>query len=257
MHDFEKKLDWARQHLRIVQESFRDFLGSDGYSVEIEYHREQRQYVARIRAAKPVPDAWSLMVGDVVHNIRSALDALTHQLSMKHTPGLTERQIVDIQFLICETDVEFSSPRGQRRLAHVHPDVRTAMRGLQPYHGQHGAGASPLSVLRDLSNIDKHRHLVLSDIILQGTSTFFSPPNGPKRYRSSDYAGPFVDGAIVGQWPELGEGLDPCMHMDPNVVVDIAFGQGTPAPNRSVRRTIEQIIAHIEVYVVAVLRPFL
>lgn len=258
MNDSQRKLDWARKHLAIVQDSFRDFVRADGNSVDVQYDSKLEEYVVVARAKGPVPDDWSLMLGDIIHNIRSSLDSLMFALVERHAPGgLSRAEIERIQFLICDTRAEFEARVAHKQRVRWYPPIVAVMERLQPYHLQHGLGPSPLSVLRDLSNIDKHRHIVTTSIISHSVSAFFRMPSGEQVHRGSPFIGPFADGVVIARWPAFGSGLDPREHSDPILTVDIAFGKEGPTPDAPVRRVIESIIAHTTAYVHPPLSKFL
>ena len=102
----------------------------------------------------------SLILGDAVHNLRSALDRLAYQLALLHT-GENIQRPDSIQFPICDSIGAFSDAK-DRRLREIAPDHVAIMERFQGYHRVDGGQAvgpyfHPLSKLRDLANVDKHR----------------------------------------------------------------------------------------------------
>jgi hypothetical protein len=118
----------------------------------------------------PIPDPdTELVLGDCVHNLRSALDHLAYQLvvlNKKPTGGRPAFPIVDCP-----------PRRGWkyrwRRLPFSVPGVSVKanriIEDIQPYKG--GDVGRRLSELRDLDNIDKHRHLLITIYAITHTAT--------------------------------------------------------------------------------------
>jgi hypothetical protein len=98
------------------------------------------------------------IAGDVVHNLRSALDHLAMQLaivgSTESGRPLTEKEIRQIEFPIAETDAKYESDKA-RKVKGMRPEAVKALDMLKPYKG----GNDPLWRIHELDNIDKHRAL--------------------------------------------------------------------------------------------------
>lgn len=124
-------------------------------------------YINRVPDLGHFLDNVALFIGDVVHNLRCALDHLAFQLALYHRDGsLTLQQEKAVQFPICDSGEEFRR-QCDRYLKDIAPEHRTIIKGLQPYHGLAGRPDSwsgtyihQLALLRDLSNADKHRMLI-------------------------------------------------------------------------------------------------
>jgi hypothetical protein len=91
--------------------------------------------------------------GDVVHNLRTALDHLAHQLVLVGTPeGIPARQV---EFPILDSKEDYE----KRKAAKTHgmrADAIQAIDDLKPYK----EGNPALWRLRELDNIDKHRMIL-------------------------------------------------------------------------------------------------
>ena len=103
----------------------------------------------------------SLILGDAVHCLRSALDHLVFQLSAREQgPKLNERKTM---FFIADTREDWKTG-SKRWLGQVHPDD---LRIIERYQGYHRIDESisigpyfhPLVMLRELDETDKHRLL--------------------------------------------------------------------------------------------------
>jgi hypothetical protein len=159
--DHHAKLRWARKHLETLRTDIDRFMDANPHELAVRFDRKRHQFVAALRAPKPLPRDWSLRVGDILHNSRSALDSLVHALAAQHLGRRpTDDEAARTKFVI--VDLADAWPHeAERWLAHVSPEVRDKIEALQPYHRPIVRYQHPLSVLRDLARIDRHRHIVL------------------------------------------------------------------------------------------------
>lgn len=102
---------------------------------------------------EPVPHIIKILIGEIVYNLRAALDYLVYELAR-----LDSGKIIDnTQFLIEESPEGFSKNSGYR-LKGINDKHVKIIEGLQPYNG-----CNWTRILRELSNPDKHRELTISN----------------------------------------------------------------------------------------------
>ncbi len=133
------------------------------FKVQAHYHAKRHGFALVVEAMRPVPIEFGLMVGDIAHNQRSALDHVAWELVRRgNRPphALSNRQRQRIAFPI------FSGPPGggfhatvlNKQLPGVGRRQRTLIRGLQPYvHRKANESRQPLALLARIDNDDKHR----------------------------------------------------------------------------------------------------
>jgi hypothetical protein len=112
----------------------------------------------------PPPTRWSLIVGDCVHNLRSALDHLVYQLVI--ASGVTPKERNNLQFPICFKPSQWETNGGSKLLG-MKPEWQRAVENLQPHKRRNEptiAGQHPLEVIATLDNTDKHRELHLAAV---------------------------------------------------------------------------------------------
>ena len=111
------------------------------------------------------PLRWSILIGEILSNLRSALDHLVWQLVLdnEQTPGRHN------EFPIAKNHQHWQQEK-VRTLKGVSQRHQAMIGYLQPYSGRINLpfGVSRLKVLDDLSNIEKHRHLVVAVIASNG-----------------------------------------------------------------------------------------
>jgi len=198
--DHRAKLEWARKHLDTLETSIQSYVDSDTCKIGIQFDTEMGCYVARLRDVKTAPPEWSLMIGDIVHNTRSALDALTYSLAVKNLGrDPTKDEVKDLQFVIVD-DVAAWNRQCDRRLRCLSTTAQQAVESFQPYHRTDASVRHALSVLRDLSNIDKHRHVIITVVSASSSSIFLSGEMVDDGTMIAGYVGPLIEGAVVAKW---------------------------------------------------------
>lgn len=148
------KLDWAAQQLAALDRECSAHLETKPFHVAVEF--EDGSHVVRFRGRKGMPVfRWGLMVGDVVHNARSALDQAVWLIACRSTPVETLWQPDvgwRISFPVAPKPSRFMQHRVMPFLAE---DAKAVLEPLQPYH--EGDIPESLEMLDRLWNIDKHR----------------------------------------------------------------------------------------------------
>jgi hypothetical protein len=112
-----------------------------------------------LKPKSPIPEKIGLIVGDCLQNLRTSLDYLVWELVLKagNTPGK------DNMFPICTTLQGFEGAQRAGRLRGMDPAAVALIEAFQPYHdGQ--PDATSLAILDKLTNINKHRRLLLTEL---------------------------------------------------------------------------------------------
>jgi hypothetical protein len=152
------KLDRAAEHLQALNKEMRTFRERRSYSIGSHTDPDSGNYFL-YASPRQIPAKLSAIVGDVLCNLRPALDHLVFALAQLDSGKAQDRT----QFPICDSPKHFKRKR-DTWLKGLSPDHITAIERLQPYPGRDSNAW--LAVLRDLSNPDKHQELsvLISDI---------------------------------------------------------------------------------------------
>jgi hypothetical protein len=215
---WETKLLRARRHVEELRERI-DRMKRDGV-LGVDTEQQGRERTVRLVLREDPPTELSAIIGDALHNTRSALDCLAFEACTRGAAAagtaLTDRQERDASFPIASTEAEFRR-RARQDLPHATNAVIETVHSRQPYYiaaqiptltGDELAEEvkhHPLSTLARLSNIDKHRHLHL----VRGLPTliYTGVPDGVNlEWRWSPSmatwtgTGRWVDGSEIGRW---------------------------------------------------------
>lgn len=158
------KVERARQLLSGIYESLGDFL--DGYELDIpiENHADHERgcISVRVTALPSMPHNLGLIIGDIAHNYRCALDYLWWQLAVRNLGREpTEQEAKAIQFPIFDRPGSWGR---HRYFDFVSKDDVAFVEKHQPFSFDTTDGScTALQGLNVLSNHDKHR--VLTPVI--------------------------------------------------------------------------------------------
>jgi len=98
----------------------------------------------------PPPARLGTIVGDIAHNLRSALDVAAWQLALDHDEANAISNQRRVYFPLYSDPHQF---RGAKSLQFFSDQARTAIERHQPFH----VGNTALLWLHEISNADKHR----------------------------------------------------------------------------------------------------
>jgi hypothetical protein len=147
------KLDRAEEHMDALRDEIRPLMeGLSSVQGETRHNVLDDSYSVIMRGSAALPVVrWGVLLGDVCHNMRSALD---HLVAALVPAGQVQRHH---QFPILRTALDWSNEMNKRKnmLDHVDPTHVAIIESAQPY--MPNTGLPGLTVLQRFSNNDKHR----------------------------------------------------------------------------------------------------
>ena len=269
--DPQAKLDRAEKHIRSLARMILAFRkrayrvrAQPAMWVEAPTIQNAIDVVIMADAAEDPPSLkWGPVIGDIAHDLRSALDQLAWGLSVDYQATLGNQpppdpipsgnRWKDIAFPICRNGTNWNSQR-TRKLWAVNPALLTSLQLSQPFvMGPQAPDHEPLAVLDELWNIDKHRHLHLVNATIELRDVFSVEPFPDLPRLDFEIVSKRTPGPLGGL-TEIGRARPvdrpgvqtlrtnaPQMFMYPNLAVDVAFDQGAPAHGEAVLHTLRKI----------------
>jgi hypothetical protein len=185
------KVERAKKHIRDLHTLFLSIERGEPCTVASRddlQTQERTYYVERI---KEVPPDFSIIAGDALQNLRSALDHLIHQAIFKETGSRPTK--TSISFPIGKNSKEYPPPKFGGRVEGLGEPAIKLLTSLKTYKG----GNDGLWRLHSLNNLDKHRllipaftnvssHRITSRIRNKMMANFMNPLNSglmPQMYR--------------------------------------------------------------------------
>jgi hypothetical protein len=215
------KIERAGDHLETLDRAIRRWLEDYGYRMVLEPNVEpgKHRIVMRAnRAGGSPPLHLGVIVGDALHDLRSALDHLIWQLVILDGHKPWKRN----QFPIFDTPKQFKDER-PRYLRGVSTEHRAQIEMYQPYHG--GERGVRLSTLARLNDVDKHRVVMVGTPIARtGQGTLgFGPNVTGAQITSKDWT-TFEDGAVLYSIDSIDYTGDN-VQVQANLAFTVVFGE--------------------------------
>lgn len=210
----------------------------DGIGIRVHVHRQ------------PPFHRW-VLVGEIVHDLRSALDHLTWALTVAHSgppPRPLDGWWRGVEFPIFTDAALFHKQDTRGRPGHgsgladlrgVDPVLLPVFESLQPFQRGARAERHPLAMLHALSIRDKHQTLPLVAIAGRAGTITAHSGNYRGRARSVRVAAPIPDSAVIArlrtlsgasaedQFPKVGDRVT--IRFEVGVDFEFGFAAGVPA----------------------------
>ena len=148
------KVERAKSHINDLDREIRAFLDTKPYAIETKRNPQTRQLIYYVSRVKPIPESLSLIAGDAIQNLVSALDHLAYQIVGSDT-GDKYPTPNRIYFPIADDAKEYEAIKA-KKMKGADKATLDAIDTLKPYKG----GNDSLWMLARLNNIDKHRLLI-------------------------------------------------------------------------------------------------
>lgn len=215
------KLHRARYQLNDLEKRFRNVVEGRAYRIGEDFKLHPSQdvgdYTFTIRSANVPNREWGVLVGEVVHNLRSALDHCVYAAAAKpqgtYFPTFSKED--DWERKSC--DVLYTVPE----------NVVAIIEQAQPYHWKSKASAHPLALLNALWNQDKHRLLHTTALTLSGPQPEIVAVRGVKEIISQRvYINRSLkNDAKIAKAVIRPVGAEPKMKLDGQLSVGVAFAK--------------------------------
>lgn len=244
MKPIRLRMERANEHGRSLSEEISAFYETNPYEIvrKFELHTKQTTIPSvdpskgiheyRVAVHHEVPDRVAILAGDILKDMRSALDYLAWQLALAQsdTPPQTTA------FPIFRSENAYRRDR-MRFIGGIDAATHAAFDAVQPYHAGDKAKEHPLWVLHRLANDDKHRVAHVVGSLPQGVVV--------DRPKGIDFAftmriGPFDEDTVVATVAVTG-GAKPDTELDLLAQFAVAFGEDTPALGRHLTGEIDRI----------------
>jgi len=209
------RVNRAQQHLADFegrQDTFGQFY-HDSLVIEFDANNDHKPV---IRPGKPIyiETAFGILVGEIVYNLRAALDYLIYELAILDTKLVQD----GTQFPICDTKSAFDGVE-KKFLVGLNTTHRAGIERLQPY-----SGCDWTPILRDISNPDKHRHLTLPAHTYAIRMTTIPSNRG---WLKDFGLAPIVRSVRRTMYPSLGREVDVYLSSEAPIIIDVG---GRPEP---------------------------
>lgn len=248
------KIERATEHFHALQDEQRRHLAevnADPPRVvnQIETDDNGKDWwVVRVTNTATMPITAALILGDLTHNARSALDHLAFQLYLDNGGAVDAADAGTVAFPIFSSAA--NSDKAERKVRFLSVDHQTAIIELQPYKDPSRLVSQALLWLANVNNIDKHRVVRPVVSVSQGAK-----PGSVRVLQATAgisptltfFPGPHEDGTEIMRSDAI-----PASHgtvkMQADIGVSITYGE-PPIDLPSVGRVIEVVSGIIDCFV--------
>jgi len=235
------KLERAHEHVRTFSQHVQRWLEGKPYRVTRHLERDGAEHIYGIEVSSDPPPYLGTIVGDLAHNLMSALDSIAWDLSGDAIQMLSESDRRSIGFPIAEEAQRYNP----RPIRFASPAAKAEVERSQPYHGEIPAD-EPLWMIRELNRIDKHRYVVAVPALTMG-SQWIDP--GVPYEEFTHPLGPLEDGAELARF-RFGA-PQPEVDMQFRPMIDVALGYRLPAGY-----VLDRLVEHVEKTLIPRFAPF-
>ena len=148
------KIDHAKKRLAELENAMEAFIKTTPCRISVRCDIGSRKVIYFVASVDRVPDEFSLLTGDVINNLRSALEHLAGQLVTVGTQGTVDTK--HVYFPIAENRESYLKVRPKYTKGMDQPAL-DIIDGLEPYGDGQGAD---YYTLHKLNNLDKHSLLI-------------------------------------------------------------------------------------------------
>lgn len=152
------KVERAKEHIRDLQGERDAFLGGNPYRITAEFYPEHGATAYFMDKFSPIPQSISLIAGDTLHSLRTALDYLAYAL-VERSPGYIEN--THLYFPICKNREAYES-ESPGKTQGIPKQIKERIDTFKPY----GGGDDRLWELHRLDIVDKHRLLMTTTTVV-------------------------------------------------------------------------------------------
>lgn len=258
------KVERAKKHVGDLEREIRAFLDTNPYAAGLKPHDHipHTKVYYLVKAEEP-PANISAITGDVLANLRSALDHLAYHLAVVN--GTADERVLKATYFPISDDATKYVAEAPGKVKGMSQAAKDAIAACKPYKG----GNDVLWQLHKLNNIDKHRFVVtvgssisvqtlprhIKRMILQGTLDHQGVRGVPTDAEVDAFtlhiepAGrkcPLKVGDILGTdlaaLPQSGKIDRSDEHQNTQFFMQIAFGEPGIIESESVVKTLKQML---------------
>jgi len=242
------KIARAFEHLLALDAKIGEYLDSDPVTIRRKQRADGETSVFALQVRTPPPLELGVLVGEVAHQLRSAVDHIAHGLVVAAGNTPTRRTAFPVLL---------NRPAKLEIYGGVSAEALHRVEQVQPYQRQRDPEAHPLHVLTHLWNIDKHRNLHLAAAMLRQSQIFLASPDRRVLLGGQLQSGPLGADDVIGVFRAAG-GFDPGVEVQAGGQTFVALADPGPGfSGQPVQLRLEELHQYVSLQLWPVFEPLL
>ena len=171
------KIERAKEHVHELNGQVAEYLAGNPFQLRVRERSNPHDRLVYIEAKKPVPEHFALILGDAVHNLRSAIDHISYGIVHDKAP-----QPGRVGFPFVDKAQRLAGAINTRQMNVAPKHVIDEIHALKPYPG----GNDLLHAVKSIDERDKHHCIILVGLGIELTIYQFRELTGADIQGSSD-----------------------------------------------------------------------
>jgi hypothetical protein len=254
-YNHELRLERASEHMENLNAELQWWPKGDSYRFVVEADRNRGEYIVWVRLLREPSARLGVLIGDCLHNLRSALDNLIYDLVISYHGTPPPFEFVEHSEFPIFGPIPMKAKHLKKRIGGIDPRAQTIIKCLQPSLRGNNYASDPLWVLYELSNIDKHR--LIHTPIVTGDNIAIDAPDSVIAIKGFEAGSSVKDGAEVARFSTKNFKLGQEVNVKVHLTLGITFPESTVARGWRIIGTLRWIRRHIDNSVLPPLTPYL
>lgn len=166
------KVDRAKKHVNDLNQLVTEYLAAKPFRLRIKQSANPPERLIYVQTHPSLAEDLALIVGDAVHNLRTALDHLCYGMV-----GDKAKRPGGVGFPFAKDGKSLASTIATRQMNVAPEEVIHELHALKPYPG----GNDHLYAVKALDERDKHHFIVTVGVAMEFTPTQFGSLVGPEK----------------------------------------------------------------------------
>jgi hypothetical protein len=159
----ERKIARAHEHFGFLHDEMAAWDARRPWRLVPEIHDQGRKHFYRLRFLEPIPIDWAVILGEGIHDLRSALDQAVYWLTVDWSREPLKNSSFPVNIRRADFDKRrkngtWTNDSGMHKIRGIGPAPQAFIEALQPYPQRYRSFyCRDLRTIHDLWNQDKHR----------------------------------------------------------------------------------------------------
>jgi len=226
------KIERANTHIEELTHLVAGYCSTQKYTTTFDLDPDgQRSLKAKIQA-EPIPAMLSIIAGETLYQLRSALDHVMCALAIQN--GATN---ITHTYFPTGADVQNFETQAKEKIKLLSPEARAMVASLEPFNGGKGYG---LRLLNSINLVDKHQGLIAIASGVFSTSASFRmlPTLGVNVIEAPKFHDVTKDEIVIIRVPGGVTEMDG----DLNISMDIALSEVDALKSQPILPTLKQFV---------------